>query len=92
MSKNDSPIPSPVKTSGGGGLFQIALPICALVALAGILDPEGMASAAGAILSTVFGALDWFFMTVVTALLILTLWLGFGRFGRLKLGGPDDDP
>lgn len=92
MSKNDSPIPSPVKTSGGGGLFQISLPICALVALAGILDPAGMASAAGAILSTVFGALDWFFMTVVTALLILTLWLGFGRFGRLKLGGPDDEP
>jgi len=64
----------------GGGLFQIALPICALVALAGILDPKGMASVAGAILTTVFGALDWFFMTVVTALLILTLWLAFGRF------------
>ena len=48
MPKRDSPNPSPVKTSGGGGLFPIALPICALVALGGILDPTGMASVAGA--------------------------------------------
>ncbi len=57
-----------MKASGGGGLFPIALPICALVALGGILDPAGMASAAGVILSAVFRALDWFFMTVVTVI------------------------
>ena len=57
------------KSGGGGGLFPIALPICALVALAGILDPNSLASAAGNILSTVFRALDWFFMAVVTAIL-----------------------
>jgi choline-glycine betaine transporter len=92
MPKNGLPIPAPVKTSGGGGLFPIALPICALVALGGILDPEGMASGAGAILSAVFRALDWFFMTVVTAILVLTLWLALSKYGRIKLGGPDDEP
>ena len=92
MPKSNSPIPSPVKTSGGGGLFPIALPICALVALAGILDPNSLASVAGSILSTVFRALDWFFMAVVTAILVLTLWLALSQYGRIKLGGPDDEP
>jgi glycine betaine transporter len=92
MPKSDSPIPSPVKNSGGGGLFPIALPICALVALAGILDPNSLASVAGSILSTVFRALDWFFMAVVTAILVLTLWLALSQYGRIKLGSPEDEP
>ena len=76
----------------GAGLFQIALPICALVALAGIVDPKGLASTASAILVTVFRSLDWFFMTVVTVMLVLSLWLAFSHYGRIKLGGPKDEP
>ncbi len=74
----------------GAGLCQIALPICALVALAGILDPKGLASTASAILVTVFRSLDWFFMTVVTVMLVLSLWLALSHYGRIKLGGEID--
>ena len=92
MSKPDSSNPLSVKSNGGGGLFPIGFLICALVALGGILDPAGMASGAGLILATVFRALDWFFMAAVTTLLILVLWLAFGRYGTIKLGGPEDKP
>lgn len=73
MPNRDSQNLSPEKSKGGGRLFLISLPICALVALGGILDPVGMASGAGLILSTVFRALDWFFMATVTTFLILVL-------------------
>ena len=92
MSKRDPLTSHPSEAKGGIGLFPIALPICALVALAGILDPNGIAAAAGGILSTVFRALDWFFMSVVTLILVLTLCLALSKYGHIKLGAPDDEP
>ena len=80
------------KTQGrsSGNLFLVALPACMLVALLGLLYPEAFAQVAGDILSTAFRALDWFFLGLVTALLILSLWLALSRFGQLKLGSPED--
>jgi glycine betaine transporter len=73
-------------------LFRVTLPICALVALGGILSPESLASSAGWVTSTAFRALDWFFMASVSGFLILCIWLALGRYGSMKLGGPDDEP
>ncbi len=44
------------------------------------------------VLTTAFRALDWFFLGLATVFLILALWLAFSRFGKLKLGHPDDQP
>jgi len=58
----------------------------------GILFPKGFAATASAITDMAFGSLGWFFVISVTGFLLLCLWLALGRFGRLRLGAPDDRP
>ncbi|HHH27829.1 MAG TPA: hypothetical protein ENK57_05730, partial [Polyangiaceae bacterium] len=73
-------------------LFRVTLPICALVAVGGIVSPETLADSAGLMTSTAFRALDWFFMAAVSGFLMLCLWLALGRYGTMKLGADDDEP
>lgn len=82
----------PETTSFGGGVFLVSLPICVIVALLGIIDPDGLARTAGAITEATFQALDWFYLSIIAGFLVLSLWLAFGKYGRLKLGGPDSEP
>lgn len=73
-------------------LFAISLPVCAAVAVLGLVAPGAMTAGADAITGTAFRALDWFFMAAVSAMLVLALWLAFGRYGRVRLGGDDERP
>ncbi len=73
-------------------LFRITLPICAVVAVVGIVRPDALAGTAGAITAAAFHALDWFFMTVVSGFLVFCLWLAFGRHGKVRLGADDEKP
>ena len=73
-------------------LFRITLPICIAVAAWGIIMPDSLATAGQTFTSTMFDALDWFFMGSVTAFLLISIGLGFSKYGRLRLGGPDSRP
>ena len=73
-------------------LFRLSLPIIAAVAVGGIVSPDALAGAADSVTGLAFDALDWFFMATVTTLLVLALWLGFGRYGRVRLGADDARP
>lgn len=35
---------------------------------------------------------DWLWQIIIFSLLLFSLWLAFGPYGRVKLGGPDDKP
>ncbi|MEL1134336.1 BCCT family transporter [Desulfitobacterium sp. THU1] len=35
---------------------------------------------------------DWFFELIILACLVFVIWLAAGRYGNVKLGGPDDKP
>ena len=89
MNKNES-----VGDAGSTGIviFVIALLVCVVVALVGIFRSDLLVSTAGVITATVFGALDWFFVGVTTALLALAIWLAVSKYGRLRLGAPDEEP
>ncbi len=89
MATNQTP---PETTAFGGGVFLVSLPICGLVALLGIIDPDGLARTAGAITEAAFRALDWFYLSIIVGFLGLSLWLAFGKYGSLKLGGSDTEP
>lgn len=73
-------------------LFYLTLPLCAAIAIAGIVAPDELANWAGFLTSTVFTSLDWFFLSTITGFLILILWLGFGPFGAVRLGQNDEEP
>ena len=51
-------------------LFNVSMPICAIVAALGLWRPSELAAVADAITSAAFRGLDWFFMLVVTGFLL----------------------
>jgi glycine betaine transporter len=63
-----------------------------LVAILGIAYPELLENAADLTTTTVFRAVDWFYMASVTAFLLLALWLAFSKYGKRKLGADDEEP
>lgn len=73
-------------------LFNFALPVCGGIAIWGIANPTGFASAAEGLIDTTFSALDWFFVGTVSGMLGICLWLTFGRYAKVKLGAEDDEP
>lgn len=73
-------------------LFYLSIPFCAAIAAWGIADPDSLGEATGDLTGTAFRGLDWFFMLSVSAFVLLSLWLAFGRYGAIKLGRPEDEP
>ncbi len=73
-------------------LFRVAVLGCAAVALLGLFWPAALEEGALTLTTTIFGALDWFYMASVSAFLLLGIYMAFGPYGDLKLGQPDDEP
>lgn len=73
-------------------LFFIALPACAAVAIAGLVSPDALEAWAHVLTRLAFRALDWFILATVSGFVLLCLWLGFGRYGHIRLGAPDERP
>ncbi|MFN3812341.1 MAG: BCCT family transporter [Roseateles asaccharophilus] len=72
-------------------LIVAALTIAALV-LWGLFDPAGMAGFFDGALAQLTRKLGWLYLWVVLGLVIASLLLAFGRTGRLRLGGEDEEP
>jgi glycine betaine transporter len=73
-------------------LLIVALALTGAVAVWGIVDTEGLATFAAAMVRTMFRSRGWFIMLTASVMLILCFWLAFSRYGRLKLGKDDDEP
>jgi glycine betaine transporter len=73
-------------------LLLVALALTGVVALWGMVDTQGLATFAAATVNRVFTSRGWFIMLSVSAMLIVTGYLAFSRYGRIKLGKDDDEP
>jgi glycine betaine transporter len=73
-------------------LLLIALALTGLVALWGIIDTAGLAGFSAMLTRFLFTSRSWFIMLSVSLLLILSIWLAFSRYGKIKLGKDDDEP
>lgn len=69
-------------------LLVLSLSISAMIALWGILDPQGMGAIAAAAVAIQFESRGWFIMLETSGLLFVALFLAFSRFGKTRLG-PD---
>ena len=82
------------------GLFSgmnVFMGIASMVMIIGfvaftIQDVEFSGSVFSAAKDFIIGALDWFYVLVVTVVLFFVIWLMFSRFGDVKLGKDDDEP
>jgi glycine betaine transporter len=71
-----------------------ALAIAATVAIVAVAlrYPDDLETVVLSTTEAVFSAIDWFYLSSVTLFLVLSAWLAFGKFGRIKLGEDDDEP
>jgi glycine betaine transporter len=73
-------------------LYALSIALTGVIAAFGIAFPDALGRYGAAFADAAFGALGWFFMAVVTFFLLLCIWLAMGRYGRVKLGRPEDEP
>ena len=73
-------------------VFLTAVSFCVVIAIWGIIYPKQMTGTAMAVTRYMLVNLDWFFLLLCTGLLIFSLYLAFGPYSHLKLGGDDEKP
>ncbi len=74
---------------------RVFLPTFILVVVAGailVLNPERAESALNASWKIVTGYFSWLYLLVAVVSIAALSWLAFGRYGSVKLGGPEDEP
>ena len=77
---------------GVWAVFITAVSFCAAIAIWGIVYPKQMTGTAMAVTRYMLVNLDWFFLLLCTGLLIFALYLAFGRYSHIRLGGDDEKP
>ena len=86
----------PDNQHAGGGfgslLLIIALIITGVIAVWGLIDPQGLAEQAAGMVHVQFVSRAWFIMASVSFMLLVCIWLAFSRYGRIRLGRDDDKP
>lgn len=78
--------PNGTSKARGAALFVVTLPLCLGLGAAGVAWPDVVAAWGAAGTRLAFGALDWFFMMVVSGFLVLGAWLALGPHRALRLG------
>lgn len=71
--------------------WPAALIIIAFVAFA-MIAPDTAEALFASIQSKIIGYFNWYYVLIATAFVGFSLWLGFGKFGDIKLGKDDDEP
>ncbi|MGY4691536.1 BCCT family transporter [Salibacterium sp. K-3] len=73
-------------------IFWPAVIITVLLTFTLVIFQESAGPVLTNILTDLTFRLDWAFEFLTIGLFILLLWLIFGRFGKVKMGGPEDRP
>ncbi len=56
------------------------------------LNPEAGGAVVNRMLGFINYNLDWLFLVGTLLVFVFLVWLALGRYGNVKLGGPDDEP
>jgi glycine betaine transporter len=75
-----------------GTVFYVTVGISVAFVLAGILFTEPFGDALVAVVDWIIATMGWLYLLITTMFLVFVLYLAFGRFGRVRLGGPDAEP
>jgi choline/glycine/proline betaine transport protein len=57
-----------------------------------MLLPEAMESAFASVQSSIVSNFNWYYVLLAAFFVVFCLWMGFSRFGNIKLGKDDDEP
>ena len=70
----------------------VSLVLCAAIAIWGVVDPDSMTGSAQWLVNYSLTALDWYFLALCTAFLVIMAAMAFSKYGEIKLGDDDDEP
>ncbi|KAF0812896.1 Glycine betaine transporter OpuD [Andreprevotia sp. IGB-42] len=73
-------------------VFAISLAIAIGFVLWGVIAPASMTAITQMMLSATIGGFGWFYLLAVFGFLVFAVYLAFGRFGKIRLGGDDAEP
>ncbi len=69
-----------------------SLVLAAAIAIWGIISPDSMTGSAQWLVSYSLTALDWFYLLLCTAFLVIMIIVAFSKYGEIKLGADDEEP
>ncbi len=75
-----------------GAVFYVTVAISAAFVLWGVLFTDNFTSATGTVVGWITDGLGWLYMLITTFFLGFAIYLAFSRYGKIKLGQPDDEP
>ena len=88
--------PPPGSRSRGSGLDTVVFVVTAVIALAfvawGFADATSLGTASTSALGWVEHNTGWLFVLLASGFVVYVLWLAAGKYGRIPLGGDDEEP
>lgn len=73
-------------------MFWVTVAISAAFVLWGLISIDSFASVLAAVVGFITTNLGWVYMLITTFFLVFVIYLAFSRYGKIKLGAPDDEP
>jgi glycine betaine transporter len=98
MTDDHSPVEQRSGAEGGddaqrvGAVFWVTIVIALAFVLWGVLSLESFTDVLRAIVGFITTNLGWAYMLITSFFLVFVIYLGFSRYGKIKLGAPDDKP
>jgi choline-glycine betaine transporter len=75
-----------------GAVFYITVAISAVFVLAGVFFTDPFGSALATVVGWITDYLGWMYMLMTSFFLGFAIWLALSRYGKIRLGQPDDRP
>ena len=75
-----------------GAVFWVTVAISAAFVLWGVFFTDNFTSTLGTVVGWITEGLGWLYMLITTFFLAFVIYLAFSRYGKIKLGQPDDKP
>jgi glycine betaine transporter len=75
-----------------GAVFYVAVAISAVFVLAGVFFTEPFGTALATVVGYITDYLGWLYMLMTSFFLGFAVWIALSRYGKIRLGKPDDKP
>ena len=98
MTDDHSPVEQRSGAAGGddaqrvGAVFWVTIAITLAFVLWGVLSLQSFTDVLGAVVGFITRNLGWAYMLITSFFLVFVIFLACSRYGKIKLGGPDDKP
>src|SRR5215213_166528 len=99
MTNDHSPVEQRSGAEGGddaqqrvGAVFWVTIAITLAFVLWGVLALQSFTDVLGAVVGFITRNLGWAYMLITSFFLVFIIFLACSRYGKIKLGGPDDKP